>query len=146
MIIRIISNEVTSKEKPEKSQKKGYIANTMSNFNGLGMGLGNLPRLSSALTRSISAENPTGEKSGGGMAKANPSGPARELGIGWKCRPCVHTEPDETYVLADIDGPGAIQSMWFGGNISRDFIVRIYWDPQEQPSVETPIPDFFATH
>ena len=44
----------------------------MSNFNELGMGLGNLPRLSSALTRSISAENPTGEKGSSRMAERIP--------------------------------------------------------------------------
>ena len=34
----------------------------MSNFNGLGMHLGNLARLSDAQTRSISPENFTGDK------------------------------------------------------------------------------------
>jgi hypothetical protein len=33
-----------------------------SGFNGMGLGLGSLWRLSSTKTRSISAENPTGEK------------------------------------------------------------------------------------
>ena len=37
----------------------------MAAFNGLGMNLGNLARLSPAKTRSISAENPTGEKGQG---------------------------------------------------------------------------------
>ena len=37
----------------------------MKLFNGLGMHLGNLPRLSNAKTRSISPENFTGEKGGG---------------------------------------------------------------------------------
>ena len=37
-------------------------------FNGLGMNLGNLSQLSNAQTRSISAENFTGEKGKGGMA------------------------------------------------------------------------------
>jgi len=40
----------------------------MMQFNGFGMGLGALARLSSAKTRSISAENPTGQKGNGGMA------------------------------------------------------------------------------
>ena len=40
----------------------------MSEFNGLGLHLGNLPLLSRAKTRSISAENFTGEKGKGGMA------------------------------------------------------------------------------
>ena len=118
----------------------------MSDFNGLGMTLGNLARISKAQTRSISAENPTGEKGKGAMAPAAPDGPARELGLGWKTRPFVLIPPGETYTLAEIDGPGAIQSMWFGGTIvSRDFILRIYWEDQAQPAVECPLPDFFAT-
>jgi len=117
----------------------------MAAFNGLGMNLGNLARLSGAETRSISAENPTGGKGAGAMAEADPDGPARELGRGWKCRPCKRdVKPGETYTLADIAGPGAIQSMWFGGHVGRDFILRIYWDGQEAPSVETPLCDFFA--
>ena len=40
----------------------------MSDFNGLHLGLGNLSRLSRAKTRSISAENFTGEKGKAGMA------------------------------------------------------------------------------
>ena len=50
-------------------------------FDGLGMGLGNLARLSNAQARSISAENPTGEKGRGGMATDGPFARAsRELG------------------------------------------------------------------
>jgi len=37
-------------------------------YDGLGLGLGNLARLSEAETRSISAENPTGAKGAGGQA------------------------------------------------------------------------------
>jgi len=118
----------------------------MAPFTGLGMSLGTLSRLSKAKTRSISAENPTGEKGKGAMAEADPRGPARELGPGWKCRPAVPIAPGETLTIADIEGPGAIQSMWWGGTIvSRDFILRIFWDGQEQPSVECPLPDFFAS-
>jgi len=118
----------------------------MNEFNGLGRNLGNLSRLSKAKTRSISAENPTGEKGKGAMATPSPTSPARELGCGWKCRPYVTIEPGQTRSLAEIAGPGAIQSMWFGGSIvSRDFIFRIYWEDQEHPSVECPLPDFFAT-
>ena len=40
----------------------------MSDFNGLGLHLGNLSRLSHAKTRSISPENFTGEKGMGGMS------------------------------------------------------------------------------
>ncbi len=117
----------------------------MNDFNGLGMNLGMLSRLSKARTRSISAENPTGEKGKGGMAEADPNGAARELGRGWKCRPCAPIAPLEVLTIAEIDGPGAIQSLWFTGTNSRDFIIRIYWDGQEWPSVEAPVPDFFAS-
>lgn len=113
-------------------------------FNGLGMGLGNLARLSAAQSRSISAENPTGAPGQGGRAEADPHGPARELGRGWKCRPCVQVPAGETLTLAEIAGSGAVQSCWFGGDLQRDFILRIYWDGQEQPSVECPLADFFA--
>jgi hypothetical protein len=35
--------------------------------------------------------------------------------------------------------------MWFTGRkISRDIILRIYWDEQAQPSVEVPLGDFFT--
>ena len=64
---------------------------------------------------------------------------------GWKCRPYVIVGPGETATLADIIGSGALQSMWIGGTImDRDFILRIYWDDQQQPSVECPLTDFFA--
>ena len=116
----------------------------MQQFNGLGMSLGNLSRLSKAKSRSISAENPTGEKGKGAMAEASPDGPARELGRSWKCRPCIHVEPSETFTLADIKGPGAIQSIWMTGTICRDLILRIYWDDKKRPAVECPMPDFFA--
>lgn len=42
----------------------------MNGFNGLGRNLGNLSRLSRAKTRSISAENFTGEKGKGGIANS----------------------------------------------------------------------------
>jgi hypothetical protein len=116
----------------------------MTDFNGLGLSLGNLPRLCKARTRSISAENPTGEKGMGGMSTAVAGAAARELGPGWKASPAVTIEAGQTHVVAEIPGQGAIQSIWFGGEISRDFILRIHWDFQAQPSVECPLGDFFA--
>jgi hypothetical protein len=52
------------------------------------MNLGNLPRLSKARTRSISAENPTGDKGKAGMAtEGTGAACARDLGQGWKVSP-----------------------------------------------------------
>ncbi len=66
----------------------------MSNysFNGLGMSLGNLARLSDAQTRSISAENFSGAKGEAGKATEGTGAiPARELGQGWKVSPSINT-------------------------------------------------------
>lgn len=121
----------------------------MSRFDGLGMHLGNLSRLSAAETRAITPENPTGEKGRAGMATDGMGAAAAAgLGQGWKVSPSFVISAGETAVLADIDGSGALQSMWFGGTVARDHprevILRIYWDDQDQPSVECPLGDFFA--
>ena len=118
----------------------------MACFNGLGMNMGNLARLSDAQTRSISPENYTGEKGKAGMAEEGTGArAARDLGQGWKVSPSVVIEPGETFVLADIAGPGAIQQIWMTPTGHWRFsILRIYWDDQETPSVECPAGDFFA--
>ncbi len=119
----------------------------MTEFNGLGMNLGNLSRLSSARSRAISAENFTGAKGKGGMATEGTGADcARDLGLGWKISPSVRIPANTTFDLADIQARGAIQSIWITGHLSRDLILRIYWDDQERPSVECPLPDFFAAH
>lgn len=118
----------------------------MSGFNGLGMHLGNLSRLSDAKTRSISPENFTGEKGKAAMSVDGPAAAqARDLGPGWKISPYVIIEAGQTHELADIEGPGAIQQIWMTPTGHWRFsILRIYWDDQEQPSVECPVGDFFA--
>ena len=115
-------------------------------FNGLGMNLGNLPKLSSARTRSICAENFTGEKGKAGMSVDGAAArAARELGRGWKVSPFVKIAAGQTFVMADIAGPGAIQHIWLTDSPPWRFhILRIYWDGQEQPSVECPVGDFFG--
>ncbi|MBQ7037100.1 MAG: DUF2961 domain-containing protein [Clostridia bacterium] len=92
------------------------------------------------LTRSINAksfafcpENPKGEKGGGSQ------------GDHLEKRQCLlWVQPGETLTLVDTDGPGVIESMWFGGFAPWDFILRIYWDGQKNPSVESPLSAFFA--
>jgi len=122
----------------------------MSGFHGLNMGLGDLWRLPKLRSRSISPENFSGEKGRASMATEGMGAQAaRELGPGWKISPCIAIRPDETVTLADIDGPGLIQSLWMTGSCAvkqgRLTILRIYWDGQEQPSVECPLGDFFTS-
>jgi hypothetical protein len=119
----------------------------MAQFNGLGMSMGSLARLSKAQTRSISPENFSGEKGKGGMATEGTGARAgRDLGQGWKISPSVAIEPGETFELANIEGSGAIQQMWMTPTGHWRFsILRIYWDDQAQPAVECPLGDFFAS-
>jgi len=117
-------------------------------FNGLNISPGNLFLLSNAKTRSISPENPTGEPGKGGMATLENGSAhyaARELGQGWKVNPFVTIKPKETYTIADIAGPGAIQHIWMTptGNW-RYSILRFYWDDETEPSVEVPVGAFFC--
>src|SRR5690242_10039592 len=91
--------------------------------------LGALARLSNARSRSISAENKTGEKGRGGMATVEstvpmwekqfdgvggdkPAHPSVDLGQGWKVEPFTVIAAGETVTLADIEGPGAIEQIW----------------------------------
>lgn len=119
----------------------------MAAFNGLGMNMGNLSRLSQAKTRSISPENFTGEKGKGGMAlEGTGAACARDLGQGWKISPSIRIQAGQTFELANIEGSGAIQQIWMTPTGNWRFsILRIYWDDQEHPSVECPVGDFFAS-
>ncbi len=125
----------------------GDTMNAQEPFNGLGMSLGTLSRVSRAKTRSISAENFNGEKGKGGMATdGTGAGPARDLGKTWKVSPSVRIKPKETFTVADIKGEGAIQQIWMTPTGTwRYSILRIYWDDERTPSVEVPVGDFFAS-
>ncbi|MBV9391261.1 MAG: DUF2961 domain-containing protein [Verrucomicrobia bacterium] len=74
------------------------------------------------------------------------SGPASELGRGWKVRPFIRLPASQTAVLADIDGPACINQLWITSNFGeyRKLVFRIFWDDEESPSVEVPLGDFFA--
>ena len=120
-------------------------------FSGLHNSMESLYRLSDAKTRSICAENPTGEKGKGGMATEGTGAKCAEgLGQKWKVSPSYLVAPGETLMLADIEGSGAIQHIWMtlgrykGKDFWRNMILRIYWDDQDYPSVEVPVGDFFA--
>ena len=113
---------------------------------GPDVSLSDLYRLSEAKTFSIGPENLTGEKGKGGMAvSGTASNAARELGQGWKVNPFINIEPGKTFTLAEITGPGAIQHIWMTPTGNWRFsILRIYWDDEQEPSVLSPVGDFFA--
>ena len=78
-----------------------------------------LYKKSKRISRSISAENFTGEKGKGGMATEGTGKQcARDLGMGWKISPSVVIHPGETFILADILEQGVISDFtnllgWF---------------------------------
>lgn len=75
----------------------------------------------------------------------NASGAARDLGEGWKVNPYIIIESGETFTIAEMDGPGAIQHIWMTPTgVWRWSIIRIYWDDETSPSVECPLADFFC--
>lgn len=84
-------------------------------------------------TFAYSAENPTGARNGGTRGKDCE-----------KLNPCVLIQPGETVTLCDDEGPGMITNMWIGGYSGHSFIIRIYWEGEEFPSVEAPISAFFG--
>jgi hypothetical protein len=54
-----------------------------------------------------------------------------------------------TLTLAELEGPGKVVHIWFtiahsAPFYSRLLTLRIYWDGEEQPSVECPVGDFFG--
>lgn len=60
----------------------------------------------------------------------------------------ITIEPGKTAVLAEIKGPGAIHHIWVTiaaeAFYGRKIILRMYWDGEKNPSVETPLADFFG--
>lgn len=116
----------------------------MESFNAIGNSMSNLFLLSNAKSRSITAENFTGEKGKGGMATEGTGKHCAEgLGQGWKVSPYFVLEAGQTAEIASIEGPGSINHIWTTVN-SRLVILRMYWDDSVIPSVEVPLGDFFC--
>jgi hypothetical protein len=92
-------------------------------------------------SRSISFENPTGERGGGGKA-------ASKLGVGRKGAPARSLKPGEEVLLCDITGPGTIRHLWVTTRPNplnlRSLVIRAWWDQQEHPSIECPLGDFMG--
>ena len=116
-------------------------------YNEFGGTLSNLALAKHRKSRAINAENPKGEKGKGGMA-------ASHLGPSRKGSPCLNDiASGQTVTLAEIEGPGAINHIWITVDakttdadcfVLRDLVLRMYWDDEEEPSVESPLGDFFC--
>ncbi|WP_337970252.1 glycoside hydrolase family 172 protein [Virgibacillus salexigens] len=107
--------------------------------------LNGIEKVADNKSRSINPENPTGEKGKGGRKSSS-------LGESRKGNPKIKLKSGETATLAKIEGPGTIRHMWMtvtdatphGSFVLRDLVLRMYWDDEQTPSVETPLGDFFC--
>ncbi|MCU0317136.1 MAG: DUF2961 domain-containing protein [Fimbriimonadaceae bacterium] len=64
-------------------------------------------------------------------------------------RDCIQIPIGETVTLADIPGAGIIKHIWVtisskDPHHRRNLVLRMFWDGQDHPSVESPIGDFFG--
>ena len=117
-------------------------------FSGLGLHLGNLSRLS---RREVALDQP-GElhRRKGQGRHGRRTAPARSTraasAAAGRSRPRCASRRARRCCSATSKGTGAIQQIWMTpADVRwRDLILRIYWDDQEQPSVEAPLGDFFA--
>lgn len=62
---------------------------------------------------------------------------------------CITIKAGETRVIAQMEGAGIIRHIWItiacgDEMIRRNAILRMYWDGEENPSVQSPIGDFFG--
>ncbi|MDX6283360.1 MAG: hypothetical protein QOH03_4431 [Kribbellaceae bacterium] len=115
------------------------------------MTLPNLAGISAVVdvqTRSISAENPTGEPGQGGRrTEGTGAQAARDLGVGWKVSPSIEIAAGETVTLADIAGPGCVTHIWLTTHSDnwRRLVLRGHWDGDGAPAIEAPVGDFFCS-
>jgi len=109
--------------------------------------LSDLTKVKKAKSRSICAENFTGEKGKGGSYEDGVSKDKAEgLGVGWKVSPCIFIHAHEEFVLADIKDSGTITHFWCTcfPTLWRKLILKVYWDGSNIPSIQAPLGDFFC--
>ena len=88
--------------------------------------------------RTVSFENPTGERGAAGQAHG-----------GRKGAPHRFLAPDERVVLADLEGPGRIRHVWLTfppmpPEAMRRVVLELFYDGAPEPSISVPCLDFFG--
>lgn len=89
-------------------------------------------------SRSLSFENPTGARGGGGKTWS-----------GRKGRPFHIFEPKEKRVLAELTGPGTLRHIWMAliglpPEVARAMRLEVFYDGLSEPSISVPAFDFFG--
>ncbi len=89
-------------------------------------------------SRAATFENPTGARGAGGTAHGGRKGaPNREI------------KPGERVVLADVEGPGVVRHIWLTvppgrPERLRSLVLEVRYDGRDEPSISTPVLDFFG--
>ncbi len=109
---------------------------------------------SSAVSRTITPENLTGQK--GNACRARPDDPypfspsaaaaAAHLGEGWKVSPNTTIGPGNQAILAEIEGPGVVRHIWLtlDPSLLEDCYFKIRYDGGDR-AIRVPVGPFFAT-
>jgi D-arabinan exo alpha-(1,3)/(1,5)-arabinofuranosidase (non-reducing end) len=89
-------------------------------------------------SRSISFENPTGERGRGGTAHRGRKGAPQRI-----------VAPGERIALAEIAGPGRVRHLWLTASPMppeemRRIVLEVFYDDLAAPSVSVPLLDFFG--
>jgi hypothetical protein len=89
-------------------------------------------------SRSISFENPSGERGRGGTAAHGRKGSASRT-----------IAPGEKVTLADIQGPGRLRHLWMTfpptqPELMRSIMLEVFYDGLDAPSISVPCLDFFG--
>lgn len=61
----------------------------------------------------------------------------------------LHIQPGQTINIAETEGAGIVTHIWVtidckSSHYLRKIVLRAYWDGEQEPSIETPIGDFFG--
>lgn len=89
-------------------------------------------------SKSVSFENPSGNRGGGGKTYGGRKGSPNKM-----------LEPGEKILLADLNGPGAIRHIWMTFSPMKPEFMRAVWmevfyDDNSLPSISVPCLDFFG--
>lgn len=98
-------------------------------------------------SRSVSAENFSGEKGKGGMATEGMGKiPAGELGQTFKISPCINIPASSAFTVLDIKGSGEINHIWMtcAPQCFTGLKIEMYYDGSDIASVSLPLGKLFA--
>jgi hypothetical protein len=82
------------------------------------------------------------------LARLGPGRTAMQNALWTENDPSVRFDSSKRVVVAELRGPATITMMHFAMprvlRLSRDLLLRIYWDGEPSPSVDCPLVDFFC--